>query len=338
MMSAPETTSSVNDLSARYASALQGYLAGGGEETLRQAYEFGRAALLSGLGIIDMVELHHDAMRDVLARTPPDRVAVHAREAMVFFEESLSPFEITHRGYLHAVDVMHRVTRFASLVSHEVRGPLTSILSSAGMLQEMTETDRQSPQGKLIDNVLRGAAILRSRADDMMDIASLYSGTLSIELKPTHIKDFLRQVYDRLEPEVHSRRMRLTLDLPDSLPDAEIDPDRIEQVISNLVQNAVKYASEGRRVDLSAAARGNDLMIEVRDHGKGLSPRQQRTLFRADRPRPRRRGARSAGLGLMLCKQLVDAHQGNITLVSRPGEGSTFRVLLPLNHPAPGVA
>jgi signal transduction histidine kinase len=109
-----------------------------------------------------------------------------------------------------------------------------------------------------------------------------------------------------------------------------MDPDRIQQVITNLVQNAVKYAAEGGRIDLGVSADENDIMIEVRDHGKGIGPKEQEVLLTKDRPGKREDQAQGTGLGLILCRQIVQAHNGRIVLNSRPGMGSAFEVYLPL--------
>lgn len=323
---------STDEPAAAYETALRAYLSGYGEEGLRQAYELGRAAMLNNLGVLDIVELHCRALKVILSKSPSTEMTQQVREAMIFLEESLSPYEITHRGYRDAVELVQHVTSFTSIACHEVKAPLTSILSSAGMLQEMLQVEQNSSENKLLMNVLNGAAILRSRADDMMDIASLYSGSLSIKARPVHIGAFLRRIRDRLEPEVLRRGMKLNLDLAAHIPQVEIDPDRIEQVITNLVQNACKYAAEGGRIDLNAAITDSHLLIGVRDYGKGLLTDGPLHKTVMGEPRIPDSQAHGTGLGLILCRQLVEAHHGRFIASSQPGTGSLFQLWLPMTH------
>src|SRR5260370_41029357 len=116
---------------------MKTYRARGGEDALQQAYEFGRSAVFAGLGILDVAEIHHRAISAILLNRPPEEMAQGVKNAMIFFEESVSPFEITHRGYREAVDTIQRVINFAFMATHEIKAPLTSILSSAGILQEI---------------------------------------------------------------------------------------------------------------------------------------------------------------------------------------------------------
>lgn len=335
---APPTITMQADISERasevfaeqYQSALQAYLDKDGEQMLRQAYEFGRDAILSGLGLLDVIEIHYQTLGTVLSQIPPDTIALKVVDAKVFLEETLSPFEITYRGYKDAVELVQHVTQFTSMACHEVKSPITSILSSAGMLREMLEPDQDSTEDKLLMNVLQSVSILKARTNDMMDIAGLYSGMFSIQVRPVEFADFLQRVYEHLEPEVRLRDMQLNLTIAKHIPPVELDPDRIEQVITNLVQNATKYASQGGRIDLKATVHGQNLLIEVRDYGEGLSAVEQRMMLLVDKSIGRDNQARGTGLGLILSRKLVEAHHGTITISSKPGKGSRFKIWLPL--------
>jgi signal transduction histidine kinase len=328
----PDSEHPIDEAATAYETTLRAYLSGNAEEGLRQAYELGRAAILRNLGVLDVVELHYQALKAMLPEAPSAEITQQIRAAMIFLEESLSPFEITHRGYRDAVELVRHVTSFTSIACHEVKAPLTSILASAGMLQEILQADQNSSENKLLMNVLSGAAILKARTDDMMDIAGLYSGSLSIRVEPVHIVDFLRRVRDHLEPEVLRRGMKLNLDVSKKIPVVEIDPDRIEQVITNLVQNACKYAAEGGRVDLSATIGGTHVIIGVRDYGGGLPHFRPPDRAITDAPTRSDSQAHGTGLGLILCRQLAEAHRGKSVVSSEPGTGSIFQLWLPRKH------
>lgn len=317
-------------LSADYEAALSTYVHTGGEENLLVAYELGRTAIEVGLGVLDMLEFHHRAMKTILSDSRNASVpAWYVNDAMDFLQESLSPFEITHRGYLEAVESMQRVTHFARLVYHEVRSPLTSILSSAGMLREMLIAEPNLPYVRLLSNVLKGVNILKSRTDDLVDVAGFYSGSLSIHVVPVDIAELMRNIYARLEPEVKWRGMTMHLRLAENLPVIEADPDRLQQVITNLIQNATRYAADGGRIELSVSTQQDKLMIEVTDYGQKPSVRVRDALTDQGLAHNRRLNSQT-GIGLILCKQIVDAHHGEICVTSNPNKGSTFRIILPL--------
>src|SRR5258708_7973532 len=104
MMLTEHIIPSTNQLEIEYESALKTYLARGGEDALQQAYEFGRSAVFAGLGILDVAEIHHRAISAILLNRPPEEMAQGVKNAMIFFEESVSPFEIRHRGYRKSAD------------------------------------------------------------------------------------------------------------------------------------------------------------------------------------------------------------------------------------------
>ena len=328
--------SRVEQISVAYTAALKAYLTDSGEDALRQAYELGRESLRANLGILDMTELHHQAIRIALQNIDPSLVEQQIKNAMVFFEESLSPFEITHRGYRDAVEIIRRVANFAFIASHEIKAPITSIHSSASMLSEILGADRYSTEGRLIANIIDGVLNLKSRTDDMMDMVGLYTGALSVQTKLVDPCGFLRQVFEHLEPEVRSHGMKLNLRISERLPQVQFDPQRIEQVITNLVQNAVKYAADGGYIEMSASIRTDHLLFRVGDRGRGLPIHEQDLLLATNAPMGRDAHAQGTGLGLMLCQQIIEAHHGAIKLVSRKGQGSIFEIQLPLDgQPSP---
>ncbi len=320
---------SAHDFESAYSSALEEYLQGEGEACLQQAYEIGRAAITHELGVLDMAELHQRAMQSLLKEAEPREIDRSIKQAAIFFEESLSPFEITYRGYQDAIEIMRRVANFAFIACHEIKAPLTSILSCATLLNERLEPDGTSLEGRLIQNLLKSIETLKSRTDDMLDIAGLYSGSLSMHIRPVKLSDFLERVYEQLKPEVQWRGMRLRLRLARDLPEVEMDPERIQQVITNLVQNAVKYAAEGGWIELSARAMANQVVIRVADRGSGLPSHEKNLLLAQDRQEGRDRQARGTGLGLILCRQIVEAHGGRILLDSKANRGSALEIRLP---------
>lgn len=316
-----------------YAEALQDYLAGVGEAALNRGYELGRQAMALGVGVLEMAAIHHEAMMGLLlgADTSWER-ARRAEASSYFFVESLSAFEITHRGYQEASLKLRHALEFAAVLAHELKAPVTSIIVSAGMLQEALTPSGEDPVGKLLNNILAAARALKSRADDLTDAVGFQTNSLTIRIEHVDLAALLRGLSQRLEPEVAAAGMKLALDLPGLIPPVEADPDRLEQVVSNLVSNAVKFAQEGGRVDIRARAEDDRVVVEVQDHGKGISLADQQRLFQPRLRLERDRRTPGLGLGLALCRQLVEAHGGRIWVESEPGKGSTFGFSLPLGQ------
>lgn len=319
------------NLGADYSRALRGYLAGAAEEELARAYQLGRRAMAEGLGVLDMVEVHHRALSRLLDEPPITGSGREALEAATaFFREVLSPFEITHRGFREATEVMQNVVLFASVLCHELITPLTSILASAGMLEEILDLDPSSSESRLLANIRAGAATLKARTDDLADIVAFQSGAFRLHVVPIRVSTFLVDACRRLELEVTQAGMELNVGVPDDLPVIKGDPDRLEQVVANLVRNAVKYGSDGGRAEVRAASAHGAVEITVQDFGRGISRRDRLRLFepyfRAEEGRDELPGL---GVGLVLCRQIVEAHRGTIAVESGEGKGTLIRVVLP---------
>jgi len=324
-------TSAIQDLKEQYTCSLKEYLAGAGEVALERAYEIGRRAIAEGLGVLEMVEIHREAVGKALPEALSAEENARLAKASDFFEESLSPFEITHRGFQETKVLLRHVLQFSSVLAHELRAPLSSIMASAGMLQDILKLDQNSMEGKLLNNILAGAEALRSRLDDLMDLAAFQSGNMSIRTTPVNVAELLRALSQRLQPEAARAGIILNLELPDHLPQVTADARRLEQVVSNLVHNAIKFSPSFGKVDIIAEVKENALIVKVRDYGIGIAPDDQARLFqpymRVEKDRDRFPGL---GIGLALCRQLVEAHGGEDLGGGELGKGSTFGFSLPL--------
>ncbi|TAN35040.1 HAMP domain-containing histidine kinase, partial [Patescibacteria group bacterium] len=217
-------------------------------------------------------------------------------------------------------------------VCHELRTPLTSIVTSLGLLEEITAAAPGSATKRLLANIRTGADILRARTNDLQDLVGFQSGTMRLRPRPTDLGEVLGGCAQRLEPEFLKAGLRLRVELAASVPRVVADPDRIDQIISNLLQNAMKYGAAGGVVDLRLAAGRNAAVIEVQDYGPGVSAWDRARIFqphvRGSDLRPEIPGM---GIGLALASELAKQHRGTLTLESEEGKGSTFRVELPID-------
>lgn len=228
---------------------------------------------------------------------------------------------------------MKRRLEFMRAVAHELKTPLTPILASIGTLTDELQDERSL---RLAKNVAQGAAALDKRIDELLDLARGEVGMLQLRLESADLRPMLRSVADSMTPLALANGLSLTAHLPPNLPKVRADMTRLEQVLMNLMQNAVKFTPRGGQITLSARENGATVVIEVKDTGPGLSETQKKHIFEPYR-RPEG-GVRvrpyGMGLGLALCKMFIDLHDGQIWVRSRLGKGSTFGFSLPVETPS----
>ena len=154
---------------------------------------------------------------------------------------------------------------------------------------------------------------------------------MRLRLAPADVGALLQGPLERLGPEAAAGELTLSVELPPDLPAVLVDADRVRQVIANLLHNAIKFTPPGGRVTLSAAAEGDEVIVEVRDTGIGIAktdlPRVFERFYKGDRARTRGRGG--TGLGLAIARHIVDAHGGRVWVKSKEGKGSSFFFSLP---------
>jgi len=218
---------------------------------------------------------------------------------------------------------------FIGLVSHELRTPLTVISGSLSTL--LTEWDRLSPSEvqQLFKDALLESESLSHLIENLLELSRAQAQQLSLYSEPTDVKTLVKEVLSKIKRQAPSHRF--VTSIPDKLPSINSDPLRIERIIYNLLDNAAKYSPLGSQIKVSVNAEPERLVIGVSDHGKGLSSSEQARIFspfqRLENNRPDQ--ARGAGLGLMVCRRLVEAHGGEIWVESKKGRGSTFFFSLP---------
>lgn len=223
-------------------------------------------------------------------------------------------------------------TDFVSTVSHELRTPLTSIMGYTEFLEDQVAGSLTPDQRAFVDQIREGGLRLRRLVDDLLDFARLEAGTLKLQKQPVDLVARLRETAESLEPQVRRSGLALSLALPDEPLVLPVDVHRLDQVLLNLLGNAVKFTPEGGRIMVRACSEDGHARIEIEDTGIGIAPEAMRQLFerfyQVETGLTRERGG--AGLGLAISKAIVEAHGGEIGAESAPGRGSTFWLTLPI--------
>jgi len=216
------------------------------------------------------------------------------------------------------------------LVSHEIRTPLTVIMGGLNTL--LSEGARLSGEEK--QQLLQDAALetnsLAYLLGDLIELSRAQANRLALNLEPVAIKSITKSVVGKLEQQTTAHRF--VIGLPPRLPKVQADPVRIERILHNLLENAVKYSPQGGEIRVFAKRDKNNLVIGVSDQGIGISQSDQIRLFKPFERLENRdiEEIKGAGLGLMVCRRLVEAHGGRIWVESQKGLGSTFFFSLPL--------
>jgi signal transduction histidine kinase len=229
------------------------------------------------------------------------------------------------------IEVQRRV-EFTRALVHELKTPLTPIMSSSDLLVSgLTE----EPWLSVAQNIQRGAINLNKRIGELLDLARGEIGMLKLNPKRVDILKLLQHVGSEMSAVATSNGQKLVVELPESLPLPWADEDRLRQVTQNLLVNATKFTPEGGTITLRAKEQNGSLVVEVQDTGYGIPEEEQRRLFRPyHRQVCDREHLSGLGLGLALCKNLVQLHGGRIWVTSKEGKGSTFSFSIPINSRA----
>jgi signal transduction histidine kinase len=225
-------------------------------------------------------------------------------------------------------------TEFVTVVTHELRSPLTSIAGYLDLLLEEEGRDGAEAREAYLQIVKRNADRLLELINDLLDLARLEAGKLELKRVPLDLEGLIQEVSGALRPQIEGKGQHLRLDLAASLPIVTGDPERLTQILLNLVSNAHKYTPQGGSITIATRAERAGVCIAVQDTGIGLSSEEQQQLFtkffRAQHPLVRE--AAGTGLGLAIARALVELHGGALTVVSAPDHGATFNVTLPTAH------
>jgi signal transduction histidine kinase len=225
--------------------------------------------------------------------------------------------------------------QFIDTLAHELKTPLTSIIAAAGLLGEELEAISDKSTQKLIQTIIQNSATLEKRLAELLDTVKTGSGKIQLQLEPVDMKSIIMGACVQITPLVQNKDQKLATDIPGSLPLIHGDGPRLEQVLMNLMTNAVKFTPQGGSITIKAREQDSGLMVAVKDNGIGIAKEDQARLFKAySRIRSDRQRQPGLGLGLALSKQVVELHGGRIWVESDSGSGSTFSFFLP-RRPSP---
>jgi two-component system, OmpR family, sensor histidine kinase KdpD len=219
-----------------------------------------------------------------------------------------------------------------SAVSHDLRTPLAGILGAATALRDPGGPASPAARADLLDAICEEAARLERLLTNLLDMTRLESG-VQLKREWVPVEELVGSALTRLEEQLAGRRV--DVDLAPGLPLASVDPVLLEQVLLNLLDNAAKHTPPGTSLAIAAQAEGQGVRVGVLDRGPGLRPGEEERVF--DKFYRGGAGAPGAGLGLAICKAIVEAHGGSISALPRSGGGAEVRFTLPAPSAPPSA-
>lgn len=218
-------------------------------------------------------------------------------------------------------------SEFVLRASHELRTPVTGMLMAFSLLQERMQFPEETREADLLNTVDEEMQRLLRLINDLLNFSRYQSGLQTLERVECSVEPLLRLAQQRFSAHAAELEIELHFEVEDGLPLLQIDPGQIERVLDNLIGNALRHSHPGGAVHLRAHRRGEQVELSVTDNGEGIAFRQQARIFEPFVQVSRKKGG--AGLGLALCKEIVQLHGGHIGVKSRLGQGTQFYVRLP---------
>lgn len=232
-----------------------------------------------------------------------------------------------HDQSVHRDDIL-------GIVAHELRNPLTPIKAAASLLERRGGNPEMTRLTRIIQ---RQVDTMERLVEDLVDITRAHSGKLSMDCRAVELQATLAQAFDGIRPAAATKGVNLELILPPKPITVEIDAVRIQQVVSNLLNNAIRFSEPGGRVSLSATVDATHFFLQVRDNGAGIGPELLPCIFDLFTQATGTSSGRGEGLGIGLAvvKEIVGSHDGSIEVRSEgAGKGSEFTARIPVARPA----
>ncbi|MGC5701576.1 PAS domain-containing protein [Pseudomonas sp. NFXW11] len=272
-----------------------------------------------------------------LERAPEDlNIEVDGESRLLTY--SLTPVSHTQGHILGAVMVLHDVTEqrafervrseFVLRASHELRTPVTGMHMAFGLLQERLHFAEESRETDLLNTVNEEMQRLMQLINDLLNFSRYQNGLQKLNLAPCPLEELLDQAQGRFNEQAQRQGIDLLLEIQAPLPRLHADRPQLERVLDNLIDNALRHTASGGQIRLQARRHGERVIVSVEDNGEGIAYGQQGRIFEPFVQVGRKKGG--AGLGLALCKEIVQLHGGRMGVYSRPGQGTQFYLALPL--------
>lgn len=269
---------------------------------------------------------------------PPDDLSLEVDEESRLLTYSLTPVSHPQGPILGAVMVLHDVTEqrafervrseFVLRASHELRTPVTGMHMAFGLLRERVSFPPEAREHDLLDTIGEEMQRLTQLINDLLNFSRYQSGLQKLELAPCALDDLFERAQARFAEQAAAKQIELIRELELPLPRIQADIAQLDRVLDNLLHNAIRHTASGGQIRLHARRHAERVIVSVEDNGEGIAYGQQGRIFEPFVQVGRKKGG--AGLGLALCKEIVQLHGGRMGVFSRPGQGTQFYMALPV--------
>lgn len=342
-------------LKEAYASALRDYVAHGNEDALQHAFEFGRQAMTEGLGLLDVVTIHHESLQALLRQLSHEEDGRVVQESAEFFMQIVSPFEMTHRGFQDANESLRQLNetleqrveertaelqerseelsrsnaelqQFAYVASHDLQEPLRMITSYTQLLARRYGDRLDAEAKEFINYAVDGANRMQTLINDLLKYSRLDSR--GREFGPADCAAACRAARANLKVAIEEKRADVSAG---DLPVVYGDEVQLAQLFQNLIGNALKYSrpEEPPEISIEAQRTGDEWVFSVADNGIGIEQQYLDRIFQVFKRLHGRETYSGTGIGLAICKRIVERHGGRMWVESEPGTGSKFYFAIP---------
>lgn len=274
-------------------------------------------------------------LKVVIERPDGEKVIIATNAAPLY--DAAGHFEGVVAGFTDVTEqheLLERNNAFHYIVAHDLRIPLTVMQGHAEMLKgAFGEGDVKATILQNIEGILEGAGKMEGMIEDLVDTARIETGQVFLKKESIHLEPFVWSLLHRSQAGIDMNR--LITQIPQNLPPVSVDPDRLERILLNLLNNALKFSPADSKVVIQAHEVSGEIKISVTDQGKGLTPKECSCLFKRFSLVKDSRTSGGVGLGLYICRLLVEAHGGRIWVESKAGQGTSFYLTLPIAEEAP---
>ena len=241
------------------------------------------------------------------------------------------PFQIDElqarvRSMLRLKETIDQRENFVSCLTHDLRTPLVAANRMLDLLKQKAFGEVTSEQEEAIDNIISSNQNMLKMLNTLLETHHYELGQKILSFIPVDLKSLIKEVVIELKPLTEEKKIELQCNLANDVSEIKGDCLELRRVITNLIGNAIKFTDKGN-VTVSLSQKNSEVIVKVADSGIGMSPQEQESIFQRYHQGNHRRSGK--GLGLYLCQQIINAHQGKITVKSESGKGTTFTLSLP---------
>jgi signal transduction histidine kinase len=236
-----------------------------------------------------------------------------------------------HKKNVELKKLNEEKNRFLGMAAHDLRKPIGLVITYSDFLIEEVENTLDSEQFGFLKTINASSTFMKRLVDDFLDVSAIEAGRFDMDLQPALLDDVIDKSLELNHVQANKKNIELRIHCPEVIPAFQLDAGKIEQVITNLVSNAIEHSNEGSRVIVSLEISPDAATVTVQDFGSGIPPEEMDKLFKPFGKTSTKKtgGEKSTGLGLLITRKIIEAHGGRIWVESQTGKGTTIYFQLP---------